>query len=150
MLETKNKNLILSVVALAALAGLVFLWQGQKKPAEQARQIPRKDVPKNQVPAGFPEGIPIEPGARVIYNYESALPDARKQAVRIFESAKSVGENLQTYLDILAKTGWEVTSKTEIENFASIFANKAGATLGVNISKNSKTGSVEVTLNSIK
>lgn len=119
----------------------------QKGSANQPKfSVAKKEVAKEQAPSGFPADIPIEAGAKIVQNYQADTTDGRHQATRVFESAKTVKQNYQLYLDWLTKNGWEVKTKSAADIVASIYAVKSGSQLTATISKNTVTGVVTVGL----
>lgn len=85
----------------------------------------------------------------IVQNYEADISDGRHQATRVFESAKTVAQNYQLYLDFLTEDGWEAQNKSQAETVASLYAVKTGSELTVSITKNAVTGAVTVDLSAL-
>lgn len=109
-----NRTTILVIILImsAALAGF-FLYRSQKSapPLEEssrtAHQIEVVDLPKAQNPAGIPQDLPLDPGSKVIQNYESTAPDGRIQSTKKFTTPLGVDEALAKYHKFFEARGWK-------------------------------------------
>jgi len=148
-----KKIIIWVIIVVVAVAVLVVVFI-KTDIGQRAGVMPEpspvalvKNVPAGDKPLGFPTTIPIEKGATIIQNYEADTADGQHQATRVFESKLTVAQNYKIYSDFLAQNSWTIKKKFQTENLASLSASKKGYDLTVNISRNTISGTVRVSLN---
>jgi cytoskeletal protein RodZ len=121
MSENLSRNLryIAWAVLVLVVIGFIAIWVvfHQASAVKQANQLhanPVAAVPTSQLPAMFPPNVPLEPGATVTSNYNSAGANGQLQATRSFRSAKSADQNFAIYQDFLTgkASGWTIVSTT--------------------------------------
>lgn len=104
------------VSALVLILGYAGYMWWQTKQAGQAvgdSVITTKAVPQDQLPSQFPEGIPIEKGAKTLVSLDQTSTDGRFQGTRKFVSAKSIEQNASIYEEFLTTDGWKIQSTTD-------------------------------------
>lgn len=148
MLQSKKFVVVILVIAIAAIiASLVYAMMVRKNAGQSGTkdenkdqiQIVKKEVDKAKAPEKFPSDIPIEAGAVITQNYNATAPDGRFQATRVFETKKTLAENLTIYKDYLEEDNWKVASTVNLENYKMVFGSKGKAQLQVSIDQNSES-----------
>lgn len=166
-MQNKNKYLVpLLVLILILLVGVWGFWYTRDRsgsgkpnpvPASAAQQkakpsfaLSTKDVPKNQLPQGFPTDIPLETGANVSVNQNKDLRDGRLQATRTFSSLLSLDKNYTLYHKFFSGNGWTL-DPTELHTSTTrgLIAKKGKASATITITADSGgtgTSSVSITV----
>ncbi len=133
---------LIMIVALAAAVTVVMTFFMKKDKAENPRseevrqEITKTEVEANKDPEKFPTGIPIESGAKITQNYNATAADGRFQATKVFETNRTLAQNLTTYQEYMRSNGWEIQSTVDEENYKMVFGTKEGETLQVSIDNN--------------
>lgn len=111
------------VVLIAALLALLYVAlllaneskqrTGQTEVVQQESNLPIEKVaiPNEKLPGLFPSDIPVETGVEIIENSQVTTDDGVVQVIRIFESAKSMNENYNLYLNYLTRNDWQITNQ---------------------------------------
>ena len=148
MLESKKFVVVVLFIGIAAIIGsLVYAMIVHKSVINQnvvdenkeQIQIVKKEVDKAKSPEKFPSNIPIESGAVITQNYNATAPDGRFQATRVFQTTKSLAENLTIYKKYLEDNDWKVASTVNLDNYKMIFGTKGNSQLQVSIDQNSES-----------
>lgn len=161
MSKIKSNPLLSAAVALIII--LVLIWVSgrlahKRNPAGQqpaqennkatstvAAMPDLQSVPANNVPAGFPSGIPWEKNAAVLQNFTAKDPQTGKtQSTRVYISGKTMDENFAIYQKYLQNGGWIISSSIDQPAVKNLDAGKDGARFDITIAKDSKG---EVTVN---
>ncbi len=139
-----SKKLLWVFAVIGGLAVLVMLvalvWLKQQdsgtdvKPAEL--KLEKQDVPTTRLPDKLPADIPQEPGAKVTQNYTATTNDGRLQSTRVFETAKTLDENVKIYTDYLKKNGWTIGAGADLKDVKAISASKGDLALQITIAQN--------------
>lgn len=150
-----NQPKITLIGAIFVLAIVVWLFQQTGLPPEETSptlspelQVIKKDLPANKAPSGFLTEIPIESSGKIVQNYEAKNYDYQ-QATRVFQSQKTVAENYDLYYKFLTDHKWLIKNHLQTKNLATLVGSKNNWDLSVNISENSLTGIVTVSLSQV-
>lgn len=153
----KTIVIIIVVIVILGLGGVAYyVVQNQtgkvtnKNNQNQAKQqlnVTKSEKNTNELPDKFPTDIPIETGAKIIQNYNASTPDGRFQATRVFESAKSMDENLKIYKDYLTSKNYKLQPVVEVPNFKSISGTNDNMNLQVSMNYNASTKITTVSIN---
>ncbi len=147
------KNTYVKAIVLAVLVILLaVVWYFSMKKDEKVEPTPqpvtdteqkvkatKTEVDSTKVPENFPTDIPIEPGAKIVDNFNATAPDGRVQATRSFESAKSAQENFTFYKNLLTQKGYEIVNTANRDNLQVIFAKKGDGLVNIAILNNQAT-----------
>lgn len=135
-----KKSVIIIVLAILIALGLFFFLNQRNKQSKQVEnetgKVVKTNVDFDKAPKGFPEGVPIEAGAKLTQNYNATSPDGRFQATRVFETAKTLDENLAIYSDYLKKQGWVVGSTLNDPTYKVISGTKGLQNMQIVIDEN--------------
>jgi hypothetical protein len=143
----KRSQIVLIVIAVLVIGALAFLGFRRSEVKKPINKV--VNVTETQLPEKFPGGVPIEPGAKIVKNYNSISPDGRVQASRVFESSKSVGDNYDFYKEFLSrpKNGWRIILENGADpNNKALFARNAEGVLNVHITPGKQAGTAIVDL----
>jgi len=103
------------VLVLVAIGVIVARWYRPSVVPPEAGGAPTvTHLPVTAVPNSFPSDIPIERGAKILDTYSATPADAsRIQVTRVFESSKTVTENVALYKAFLSDSsrGWSIMSE---------------------------------------
>lgn len=138
--------IIVLVIIVLLLSGFIAFNHWQKKTAQNKvtekinSYSPKKDdIPVNKFPDQFPKDVPIEQAATVTQNYNATSSDGVFQATRVFETNKSLAENLKTYQVYFASNGYKVLATVDQENYKMILGSKDGEQIQVSMNQNTIT-----------
>lgn len=140
------------LVMVAALLCLLFVayklaMLGGKKPVSvQPAQVEKTNVEFTKLPEKFPTNIPLEKDSRVIQNFNTTTPDGQFQAVRTFETAKSLDENLKLYTDFLKKEGWQIVATVDKPAYKMITGQLGSKFISISIDDNKVTEKKSVSI----
>lgn len=142
---------------MLSLGGLLFAFlrkDNQQNTILQKRELPKQaeitNLPRDQKPSFFPEGVPIESGAEIVQNFDAINTRNEKQGTRDFFSKKTIEENFVFYKNYFTTDGWTIISeqeKTEVGWL--IFAEKGNNAMNIRIYEDIATKKVRVSLNNI-
>lgn len=138
------------VLLLAAGAGAFLYFSREQKPEQPVvetqkeeappKELVKKDVEPGKLPDKFPSGIPMEQGATITQNYNATAPDGRFQATRVFETKKTLEENITIYKNYLEEAGYSIDSTLDRPEYKMVFGRKGRISLQVSVNQNVKTG----------
>ncbi len=135
-----QKSVIIIVLAILIALGLFFFLNQRNQQSKQVEsetgKVTKTNVDFDKAPQGFPEGVPIETGAKLTQNYNATTPDGRFQATRVFETSKTLDENLAIYSDYLKKQGWEIGSTLNDPTYKVVSGTKGVQNMQVVIDEN--------------
>lgn len=139
--SNKKVVLIVLIIILAVLAVIVFrsaLVSRFKKeqipsPTQSvSAQVSVIPLPLNTdtIKKEFPLGMPIESGVQILSSSKQKHADSSRNLVSTqFISKKTLNENLVTYENFLKTSNYQITNKTDNNNFVALYAvNSGGAT----------------------
>lgn len=143
---TKPRKISIAILLLLALAIAAALARPRHKPKnlnpapsgqaqggrEQAAAAAR-DLPKTQLPEGFPQGLPLEAGAQVTRNLAAVNPAGQKVLVREFVSQKPASLNFSLYQAFLRQDNWQILDALSLPGQQILTADKAGSRLRIRI-----------------
>lgn len=81
----------------------------------------------------------MESGAKIVQNYNATTNTGLFQATRVFETSKSLDENLKIYSDFINKNGWKLISSLNQANIKALAAQKNKGNLQITLSENTQT-----------
>jgi hypothetical protein len=122
--------ILLGIVVLAFVAAWVIGNQPNgvsKAPKASLNTGTQSQDPYNK----FPTNIPIETGAELTKNSNSSSEEGLFQGTRVFQSSKTIDENLKIYEDFLAADNWNVTNRIDRGANKTLLASKDGARLQI-------------------
>lgn len=145
-----SNKIIISVVAVIAIAGLVLVFKSQAPktlaPAPVAVEnankeavvqppiaVPQTNVDVAKLPERFPSDVPLEAGAEVTSNYTAVNAKGLYQSTREFVSKKTLAENFALYQSALKQAGWTITQSIDDAAQKVILATKSGSSLTIRI-----------------
>ncbi len=144
----------IAVILLIVVISLLMMFVVKKKQpttvqtqTSQNNLVKKQDVDVNKNPEKFPADIPIESGAKITQNYNATAQDGRFQATRVFETKKTLDENLTIYKNYLSKAGYKVQSTVDQNNYKMIFGTKDEASLQISIDNNTAFNIKTVSIN---
>lgn len=151
----KQKTLFWTILGISVLLVLLIVLGG--KPVRQTAKpsgepakftVTKQDMPQEELPKKFPVEFPLEEGAKVLQNYNATTNDGRRQATRMFETAKSLEENYRLYEDFFQENGWTILTTLDQENLKALAASKDQEQLQVTLNLNPTTNisTVEISL----
>lgn len=136
-------NFVILVVALLCLlfvaSKLGLGSKSQKLTTSDSVQIEKTNVDFSKVPEKFPTDIPIEAGAKITQNFNATTPTGQFQATRVFETKKSLPDNLVLYSTFLKKNNWTIKSTIDNDNFKMVIAGMEKKSITVSIDENKTT-----------
>lgn len=95
-------------IAIIIFAILVLFFAYQRKHKETlVFQTSTDQLSPTDTPLGLPLDLPIEPGTKVLQNYQSTTNDGRMQSTKQITSYKGTKEAIDFYVDFFKKAGWE-------------------------------------------
>lgn len=141
MNNNKKWAAIALLVVVAAGAWFLLVKLEKKNAANKAKPAPlvkaqKMDVDFSKTPQKFPADIPLEKNANITQNYNATTPEGVFQATRVFETSKSLADNMTLYTDFLNKNGWKISSTIDKPSLKSIIGKKGSETLLINITDN--------------
>lgn len=142
---------LLLVLGLALLAYyFLFVFGGRQGGSNKAKVVfTKNDVNLGQDPDGFPAGIPIEAGVKVLQNYNATTSDGRTQATKVLETKRTSTENSKIYTEYAKSAGWKVLSQDIKPDSMVLYATKDDNRLQIFMTKdntsNVNTLSISVT-----
>jgi hypothetical protein len=152
------KRVLLIVLGIVVLA-IVAAWFISKRQVPEKQQvlidlgtsIEKTNVAADQNPEKFPTNIPIEAGAKIVQNYNATAGGGRFQATRVFETGKTLNENLKIYQDFMKADGWAIQSTVNQANYKMLFASKGDSYLQVSMNDNqvNKTKTVNISYSEV-
>ncbi len=151
----KKIELIAIIVGLGAVvaAGFYFYNQQNLDKVAEIENVPfsvdKKELNTTQVPSGFPADFPVEPGSRIVKNYEATTSDGRLQSTRSLTTNKTLEQAAQSYADYFIDLGWtEVESQNPDSNTSNSLLRRKDNILLIVARNNpaTKEKTVEVTL----
>jgi hypothetical protein len=152
-LHSKKLLWIFAAVGLAAViivgaTAAFYKKGGAPVAAKPAFKVEKKEIDLSKLPDKFPADIPQEKGAKVVQNYTATTNDGRFQATRVFETAKTLDENVKIYSDYMDKQGWVAGTATNTKTLRVVNGTKGDLTLQVTVNENSatKTKTVNITV----
>lgn len=110
----------------------------------------KTDLPENSLPDDMPRNLPFEEGAVVLQNYSVTTTDSRKQSTRSYLSKKSLAQNYKIYSDYLKANQWKVVASLDQPKLKILSATQAGIDLKIDITEDSETAKVQVTVSLIQ
>ncbi len=107
--------------------------------SNQSAKVQKTDVDLDKKPESFPENIPLEAGANITQNLNATTPTGQFQATRVFETKKSLTENLTIYNEFLKSAGWTTNSTIDTPNHKVVIASLGKKSFQISIDQNKTT-----------
>lgn len=133
------------LLLVAVLFGLLFvaiqlsgqpLGQGSsfdaKKDQQEAKTI-TTEIPKNQLPQGLPQDLPIEEHVQITNNSTSRTQQGSLSSSRTYLSTKSLAENYKIFSDYFKANKWEIISDINNDTYKFLAAKQGYKTLLINL-----------------
>ncbi len=99
------------VIVIAAIVVLIYAYQKIRPYNHSSNNIPfsvkTEQVEPAQSPSGLPADLPVDPGSKVLQNYESRTTDNRRQSTKQITTRKAPAEAITFYIDFFKKSGWQ-------------------------------------------
>ncbi|QQS22840.1 hypothetical protein IPM19_04415 [bacterium] len=146
---------IILIVSLALAGFFLFKYFSNKKLIEETREeaakIQIKEIPKSENPVGMPYNLPIDPGSRILQNYESTSPTGQIQSTRKLSTNTSAEASLVKYSKFFEDLGWKRNVSGPLVSPLAYSSPLGSLMIVVNPGLNNKGSEVEITiLNPIK
>lgn len=125
----------LIVIAIVVMGGLLWWAKTYYRGPMGQNGAYEKELPKlsqkslSKVPAGFPEQYIYGVDAEVLSGSSTVAPGGKTTSMKVDVRANASPRSLfAEYLDMLTKTGWQITSQIISDNVGAISAKNAGYT----------------------
>jgi 16S rRNA C967 or C1407 C5-methylase (RsmB/RsmF family) len=118
-----------------------------KTPQAQQIKVTKTEKAPTELPDKFPKDIPMETGAKVVQNYNATTEDGRFQATRVFESKKTIDENLKIYEEYLKTSKYTLDPVVSVNNYKAVSGKKLNAQLQISLDYNTNTKISTVSIN---
>lgn len=140
----------IAAATVIILAGAAVYWSGHR---EKRQELPSGQVLTTPLPgrvvSDFPKDLLLEPSAELVQSYELTGSGA-SQPVVIYNSAKSLADNIAAYKNYLSSNGWRIAADGSVSNPAFLYAAKDGFQEQVNATFAMAGDKVQVTLAFLK
>lgn len=117
---------------------------------ELKQDIVKTEIDLATAPDKFPDSVPIESGVKIIQNYSATAINGTYQATRVFETNKTLDENLKIYTDYLKKNGWTISDTINQLTYKAVFGTKGTQQLQVTLNQHSTTKTKTVSISFIE
>lgn len=109
-------------------------------------QVEKTNIDFSKTPEKFPKDVPIEAGAKITQNFNATTPTGQFQATRVFETKKSLADNLTLYSNFLKKNNWTIKSTIDNSNYKMVIASldKKNLTIAIDENKTTKIKTVNI------
>jgi len=149
---------IIGVIAVATVLVVAFLVPKKNTVSTLARtqaEIMKPQiapVAPGQLPSKFPSDMPVEAGAKVTQNYNATNSVGGFQATRVFESTKTIADNLKIYQAYFQKNGYTVQDPVTAPGYTSILGTKGRTQIKVSMNEHptTKTTTVNISLTELR
>jgi glyoxylate carboligase len=153
-----GKKILFWVLAVLVAAAVVFALvkhfakapttsTSQQKGATALAQ--RKDIDPSQLPPHFPPDIALPGNVKVLQNY-TLDSTSENQAIRVYETTKSLADEFKYYKDILTKSGYVIGKTIDQTYVKTISAMKGNTQIQVTIAENTVTRQKTVNVSSVE
>lgn len=135
------------LILILITVGVFLFYKPANKTTQkntQPFQVKTETLANGETAKAFPESLPIEPGSKILQNYQSTANDGRVQFTKQFTSNLSVEAAVKKYTEFFKSSGW--TAPSTIKSPVVLLKKAETAMIVVNKGTGEANSVVEVTL----